>query len=391
MVALDSKARSEQEAVPLNRDGDEWMRDPRIARGRLPRRAKWSGFSRWAEMMAPLVVGLSLGLVPLPPSDGGGQWPGVRSKAGQPALADGEFDQAESHSALNAVLPMQAPVIVAGTAEALKPMPVQAEGRTLHAGQTIEVVRPSFDRNAVTPTASASVPVAASVVGSGSAGRQGPELSKEQLHVVDFITRTYQIAADQAGPIVVNAYRAARDAKLDPHLVLAVMSIESRFDPKAKSPRGAQGLMQVVTRVHARRFEPFGGIAAAFDPIANIRVGTQILKEYILNAGSAEAGLKGYVGASGGGDDGGYGSKVLAERAKFAAVAAGRAAPSTTQNSAVPLSARNGKPTASPTLNDARQPAADGLPPGPESKPGALPHQLSLDSPPTGDRPRAGS
>ena len=391
MVALDVKARSEHEAVPLGRDGDQWMRDPRIARGRLPRRAKWSGFSRWAEMMAPLVVGLSLGLVPLPPPDGGGQWPGVRSKGGQPTLADGESDQAGSHSVLNAVLSMPAPVIVAGTAEALKPGPMQAEGRTLPAAPTGEVARPSLERNAVGPNAIASVSAAASVVGSGSAGRQGPELSKEQHHVVDFITRTYQIAADQAGPIVVNVYRAARDAKLDPHLVLAVMSIESRFDPKAKSPRGAQGLMQVVTRVHARRFEPFGGIAAAFDPIANIRVGTQILKEYILNAGSAEAGLKGYVGASGGGDDGGYGSKVLAERAKFAAVAAGRAAPSTTQNSALALSARSGKPTASPTQNDARQPAADGLPPGPESKPGALPNQSSLDSPPTGDRPRAGS
>lgn len=367
------------------------MRDPRIARGRLPQRAKWSGFSRWAEMMAPLVVGLSLGLVPLPPPDGGGQWPGVRSKAGQPALAEGESDQAESHFARNTVLSMPEPVIVAGTAEALKAVPMQAQGQALNAGQTIDSVRPSLDRDPVAPTASASLPVAASVVGSGSAGRQGPELSKEQHHVVDFITRTYQIAADQAGPIVVNAYRAARDAKLDPHLVLAVMSIESRFDPKAKSPRGAQGLMQVVTRVHARRFEPFGGIAAAFDPIANIRVGTQILKEYILNAGSAEGGLRGYVGASGGGDDGGYGSKVLAERAKFAAVAAGRAAPPTIQNSTVPLAARGGKPIVSPMPNDAKQPAAEGWPPGPESKPGALPHQLSLDSPPTGDRPRAGS
>ncbi|NBS97903.1 MAG: hypothetical protein EBT08_17425 [Betaproteobacteria bacterium] len=369
------------------------MRDPRIARGRLPQRAKWSGFSRWAEMMAPLVVGLSLGLVPLPPPDGGGQWPGVRSKGGQPPLADAESDQVGSHAALNAVLSMPAPVIVAGTAEALKPGPIQAEGRTLPAAPTGEVARPSLERNAVGPNASASVSAAASasVVGSGSAGRQSPELSKEQHHVVDFITRTYQIAADQAGPIVVNVYRAARDAKLDPHLVLAVMSIESRFDPKAKSPRGAQGLMQVVTRVHARRFEPFGGIAAAFDPIANIRVGTQILKEYILNAGSAEAGLKGYVGASGSGDDRGYGSKVLAERAKFAAVAAGRAAPPTIQNSTVPLAARGGKPIVSPMPNDAKQPAAEGWPPGPESKPGALPHQLSLDSPPTGDRPRAGS
>lgn len=373
------------------RDGDEWMRDPRIARGRLPKQAKWSGFSRWAEMMAPLVVGLSLGLVPLPPPDGGGRWGGVRSISGQPALADGSSDRAGPDSTVNAGLSMPAPEGVAGTAKNSEPTLPPGGGRTPRAGETIEISRSNLEPNGARPNVNVSTPPVAALSGTSSSGRQAPELSKEQHHVVDFITRTYQIAADQASPIVVNAYRAARDAKLDPHLVLAVMSIESRFDPKAKSARGAQGLMQVVTRVHARRFEPFGGIAAAFDPIANIRVGTQILKEYILNAGSAEAGLKGYVGASSSGDDGGYGSRVLAERAKFAAIAAGRSVAPTNPNPTAAQPARSSSTLVGPNLNEVRQPAPETRLPGPDAKAGLVPNQLSLESPPPGDRPRAGS
>jgi len=321
------------------------MRDLRIAKDRLPQEAKRSGFSCWAEMMAPLVVGLLLGVVPLhplvPPLN-----PSPIPVAGEPLLAE--------TTVIVPTVPL-APNLLAEPVQATKPSPT------------------------ATPGSAVATPV----------------LSKEQHHVVTFITRTYQVAADQAGPIVVNAYRAARDAKLDPHLVLAVMSIESRFDPKARSPRGAQGLMQVVTRVHASRFEPFGGIAAAFDPIANIRVGTQILKEYITNAGSAEGGLKGYVGAAGRMDDKGYGSKVLAERAKFAAVAAGRASSLDTKSG--PASAPYGasttpSPSGTTTMRSQTAPLeqysspAQSSPAGPFSQP-----QLSLESPPPIDRPRAGS
>ena len=308
------------------------MRDLRIAKDRLPQEAKRSGFSCWAEMMAPLVVGLLLGLVPLPPLMPPPN-PSPIPVAGRPLLAE--------TTVIVPTVPL-APDALSKPVQATKPSPT------------------------VTPVPAVATPV----------------LSKEQHHVVDFITRTYQVAADQAGPIVVNAYRAARDAKLDPHLVLAVMSIESRFDPKAKSARGAQGLMQVVTRVHARRFEPFGGIAAAFDPIANIRVGTQILKEYIINAGSAEGGLKGYVGAAGSGNDGGYGSKVLAERAKFAAVAAGRA-------SSLAVSTVAKGQSVPPVQSVA--PAQSVVPTQSVTPAQSAPPQLSLESPPAIDRPRAGS
>lgn len=158
--------------------------------------------------------------------------------------------------------------------------------------------------------------------------RQGGRLSAEQQNVARFIARRYRLAVDQTQVLVEQAYRTAREAKLDPWLVLAVISVESSFNPKAQSNKGAQGLMQVLTRVHAEKFAPFGGVAAAFDPLANMRVGTQILKEYIVRAeGSVEGALKSYVGAALLPHDGGYGAKVLFERERIAAAAAGRAQP----------------------------------------------------------------
>jgi soluble lytic murein transglycosylase-like protein len=61
---------------------------------------------------------------------------------------------------------------------------------------------------------------------------------------------------------------------------------------------GAQGLMQVMTKVHSDKYEGFGGKMAAFDPVSNLRVGAKVLKECIARAGSVEGGLKFYVGAA---------------------------------------------------------------------------------------------
>jgi hypothetical protein len=71
--------------------------------------------------------------------------------------------------------------------------------------------------------------------------------------------------------------------------------------------------MQVMTRVHDDKYEIFGGNHAAFDPITNLRVGVQVLKECIARAGSLEGGLRFYVGAANLPDDGGYAAKVLGE------------------------------------------------------------------------------
>lgn len=170
--------------------------------------------------------------------------------------------------------------------------------------------------------------------------RTPQQLSREQANIAKFIAARYRVTLEATTDFVHHAYLAARDAKIDPMLVLAVMSVESSFDPRAQSSAGAQGLMQVLTRVHLEKFLPFGGIRAAFDPVANIRVGSSILKEYIQREGSVEGGLKSYVGAALLDNDGGYGAKVLNARERIAAAAAGKPLPA----EAYALPARTEKP-----------------------------------------------
>ena len=142
-------------------------------------------------------------------------------------------------------------------------------------------------------------------------------LSPEQLRIVDFIVDRYQAASDLARDIVSESYAIALEQKLDPLLILAMVAVESGFDPLAQSPRGAQGLMQILTRVHAAKFEHLGGVAAVFDPVSNLRVGVGILKEYLSRDASLEKALKTYVGAANLPSDHGYGQRVLLARSKL--------------------------------------------------------------------------
>jgi hypothetical protein len=147
-------------------------------------------------------------------------------------------------------------------------------------------------------------------------------------------------------------------------LILAVISVESNFDPRAQSNRGAQGLMQVLTRVHADKFSPFGGVAAAFDPMANIRVGAQILNGYLKRDGSVEGALKAYVGAALLPSDGGYGAKVIFERERMAAAAAGRPVPAAPVSAAASSSvAASGKLPRMPLPGAGKPPVSEsGMP-----------------------------
>ncbi|HEY9281688.1 MAG TPA: transglycosylase SLT domain-containing protein [Eoetvoesiella sp.] len=145
-----------------------------------------------------------------------------------------------------------------------------------------------------------------------------PGVTRAQAHALrSYIARKYKIAHNVASVLIKAAFVEGTAKNLDPQLLLAVIAIESRYNPFAESHVGAQGLMQVMTRVHKEKFEFEGGPSAALNPIANIRVGTQILYDCIKRRGSVEAGLACYVGATGP-SDGGYGQKVLAERRRIA-------------------------------------------------------------------------
>lgn len=153
------------------------------------------------------------------------------------------------------------------------------------------------------------------------------DLPKQQAAVAYWLSKKYRVAPEPLSALVAEAYETGERVKLDPTLILAVMAIESGFNPFAQSPVGAQGLMQVMTGVHSDKYENFGGKLAAFDPVTNLRVGVKVLQECIQRAGSLPAGLKFYVGAANQEMDGGYAEKVLAEHARLKQVAAGRPVP----------------------------------------------------------------
>ena len=171
------------------------------------------------------------------------------------------------------------------------------------------------------------------------------DLPKQQAAVAYWLSKKYRVAPEPLSALVAEAYEIGARTKLDPTLILAVMAVESGFNPFAQSPVGAQGLMQVMTGIHSDKYESFGGKLAAFDPVTNLRVGVKVLEECIKRAGSVNAGLKWYVGAANLPEDGGYAEKVLAEHARLQQVAAGRAPPL-----APPVTLRTAAPASPPPL-----------------------------------------
>jgi soluble lytic murein transglycosylase-like protein len=170
----------------------------------------------------------------------------------------------------------------------------------------------------------AQVPVSVEQTAVDRATAADPEaLPPEQAQLAQWIARKYQVAPEPVAALVAEAYQAGQTARIDPALILAVMAIESSFNPFAQSTAGAQGLMQVMTRVHVEKYDDYGGQFAAFDPLSNLRVGVWVLRDCIDKAGgSTEKGLRCYVGATHLKTDRGYAKKVLAEYGRLQQVIA---------------------------------------------------------------------
>jgi soluble lytic murein transglycosylase-like protein len=129
------------------------------------------------------------------------------------------------------------------------------------------------------------------------------------------IGKKYRISPKVGRELIGTAYREGARTGVDPLLIIAVMAVESRFNPIAESDSGAMGLMQVIPGFHKEKLETAGG-DPVFDPHANIRLGARVLQEYIRRAGNEAAGLQLYNGS---GDDStnAYANKVLAERQRL--------------------------------------------------------------------------
>lgn len=164
----------------------------------------------------------------------------------------------------------------------------------------------------VGPTAAESAPDAA--VTSAAAARV--ELNRRMQTVADAIAKRYRIAQTASDDIVRIAERSATAAGVDPMLVLAMIAIESGFNPYAESTFGAQGLMQIITKFHTDKFEQTPDGSALLDPETNIRVGVQILREYRQRTGNLVGALKLYGGESDSSGVG-YAGKVLAEQERL--------------------------------------------------------------------------
>lgn len=181
--------------------------------------------------------------------------------------------------------------------------------------------------------------------------------SKQQQYVTKWLSKRYRVAGDAANMLVSTAYLTAHELKLDPLLILAVMAIESGLNPFAESAMGAKGLMQVMAKVHHDKFEDVGGPQAALNPVANIRVGALILKDYVKRTGSIEGGLKTYVGAADLETDSGYGNKVLAEYKLLKKVSKGQNVPVRTPRVApAPATIMTAKQTESDTAKPEAKP-----------------------------------
>jgi len=134
--------------------------------------------------------------------------------------------------------------------------------------------------------------------------------------LANYVSRKYRIAPDVTEQFVGAAYDAGRQVGLDPLLILAVMAVESRFNPVAESLMGAKGLMQVIPRHHLDKLLEHGGEEAVLDPMINIALGARILKEYVRRTGSLEAGLQFYNGALAD-PSSQYAQKVFAEKERL--------------------------------------------------------------------------
>jgi len=133
--------------------------------------------------------------------------------------------------------------------------------------------------------------------------------------VANAVARKYRVSHEATREHVGTAYREGKAIGVDPLLIIAVMAVESRFNPIAQSDRGAIGLMQVIPRFHTDKFNAARG-ESVLDPRINIQLGARVLKEYIRRGGTDVAGLQLYNGASADASNV-YANKVLGEKQRI--------------------------------------------------------------------------
>ncbi|SMG40011.1 lytic transglycosylase domain-containing protein [Paraburkholderia susongensis] len=146
-----------------------------------------------------------------------------------------------------------------------------------------------------------------------------------------YLTQKFGLAKDKAQKISEAVQSSASKYSLPPALLLAIISIESRFKEKARGANGATGLMQVVPQAHRGLLR---NVKDLTEPGTNIEAGSAILYGYMRSAnGDLNAALKSYGGSKA------YAQKVNLRVEDFVSIASPQGGASRADGQAMPCEA----------------------------------------------------
>ncbi|VWB67421.1 lytic transglycosylase [Burkholderia lata] len=142
------------------------------------------------------------------------------------------------------------------------------------------------------PEAAASAPS----VASAPLADTNDQPNEANRRITSYLTKKFGVAKERAAKLADIVSVTATKYSLPPALVYAIISIESRFQEKARGQHGATGLMQVVPAAHRGLVR---NVKDLTEPNANVEVGSAILSGYVRAAGGdVRAGLRSYSGGS---------------------------------------------------------------------------------------------
>jgi soluble lytic murein transglycosylase-like protein len=139
-------------------------------------------------------------------------------------------------------------------------------------------------------------------------------LPKNQLAITYWLSRRYRVSPEPIAALVTEAWEVGERSQIAPTLLLAIMAIESKFNPFTAGTQGAMGLMQIDPDARATELSPFGGRLAVFDPVTNLRVGARHLQDLMLQSETMEEALRQYAVSSGQSEGGPYVERILNEQ-----------------------------------------------------------------------------
>jgi hypothetical protein len=144
-----------------------------------------------------------------------------------------------------------------------------------------------------------------------AAAQQAPPQGDDKK-LPTYLTQKFGLAKEKAAQISQAVTTAAAKYSLPPAVLLAIISVESRFHEKAHGGNNATGLMQVVPSAHRNLLR---NVKDLTDPDVNIDVGSSILYGYKRAAGGdLDAAMKNYGGSKA------YAEKIRTRAAEFSRV-----------------------------------------------------------------------